>query len=247
MQMTFIKAIQIIIVAVSMAVGFLFYQHFQPEIFMMPEEEIIGTAEIKADPSRNYSGKTAGEGIVHLNGAKELEQLSGSDYVTITTKEIIATNVYGLKPWVNPYSLTQMRLSGGRMVSNGRRAAEATRGRAVRAEAYQEYYLIRLPDSGYCLAQVSEAYVRRLKKGEEVTLPIGKKQTTPGEAQKYLKEIGNTYGADTSYLLYMVDDEWGEANYFRLFLIRFGAAIGVFFFLSVGLLLLLGKIFSIED
>lgn len=247
MQMTLMKTIQFIFVAASMIAGFLFYQRFQPEIFMAPEEKVIGAEEIHADPSGNYSGKTAGEGIVHLNGINELEQLNSSDYVTVTTEEIIATDVYGRKPWVDPYRLTGMRMSSGRTVSTGRRAKEATKGPAVRAEAYQEYYLIRLPDFRYCLAQLSPAYVRRLNKGEEMTLPMGQKKATSNEARKYLEDIGKAYGADTSYLLYMVDDEWGEENHFRFFLIRIGVSAGVFFFLAVGSLLLLRKVFPEKD
>ena len=242
MKTKIVKVIQILFVAFSMAAGFLFYQRFSPEAFLTPKEEIIGEAEIQADPSESYTGKTAGEGIPHLSGIAEYDQLSTYDYVTVTTDEIISTDIYGLKPWVDPYSLTRMRLSGGHTVSTGRRAPEVREGLAVRAEAYQEYYLIRLPDAGYCLAQFSEAYVRQLNQEEEVTLPIGKKQTTSKEARKYLEDMGNAYEADTSYVLYMADDDWGEENHFHLFLIRFGAAAGVFLVLAVALLLLLEKI-----
>lgn len=247
MQTKIIKTIQFILVAASMAAGFLFYQRFQPELLMKPEGEIIGMAQINANPIGNYSGKTAGEDVPHLNRIEELEQLSSNAYVSVTTGEMISTDVYGLKPWVDPYSLTKVRSSGGRMVSTGRRAPAVTKGPAVRAEAYQEYYLIRLADSGYCFAQVSAAYAWQLKEGEELTLPIGQKRATSNEERRYLEEMGNAYGADTSYLLYMVDDEWGEENHFTLFLIRFGASAGVFFVLATGLLLLLGKVFPTED
>ena len=73
MQITVIKVFQIIFVAASMVAGFLFYQRFSPEAFLTPEEEIIGEAQIQADPSENHTGKTAGE-------------------------EIISTNIYGIKP-----------------------------------------------------------------------------------------------------------------------------------------------------
>lgn len=247
MQKKVIKVIQAVVVAASMAVGFLFYQRFQPESFMKEEGEAVSMADIHADPTGNHAGKTAGEDIPRLTGREELEQLIVGDYAAITTKEIMATNVYSLKPWVDPYSLTKIRLSSGRTASTGRRASEATKGPGARAEAYQEYYLVRLPDSAYCLAQFSAAYERKIKQEEEITLPIGQKQTTSHEAREYLADICREYGADPSYLLYMVDDGWGEANHFTLFLIRFGAAVGVFFVLAVGLFLLLGKVFPMED
>ena len=98
MQITVIKVIRIIFVAFSMVAGFLFYQRFSPEAFLTPKEEIIGEAQIQADPSENHTGKTAGEGIPHLSGTAEYDQLGTYDYVSVTTDEIISTDVYGLKP-----------------------------------------------------------------------------------------------------------------------------------------------------
>ncbi len=247
MQTQGIHAIQLIAVAFSMIIGFWFYQRFQPEILMKTEGEVITAADISANPIGNYSGKTAGEGIPHLSGKEDFEELGSSDYVTVTTKEIIHTNIYGLKSWVNPTSLTRRRMSGGRTVSTGKRAPKVRKGPGVRAEAYQEYYLIRLADSTYCFARLSAAYVWRLKKEEEITLPMGKKQATSPEERNYLAEAGERYGADTSYLLYMVDEEGEEKKEFTFFLIRFGAAAGVCFVLAVGLMLLMGKIFPPKE
>lgn len=171
MQRKVIKVIQAMVVAASMVAGFMFYQRFSPEGFMMKEGAVVSMADIHADPTGNHAGKAAGEDIPRLTGREELGQLIVGDYAAITTKEIMATNVYSLKPWVDPYSLTKIRLSSGRTASTGRRASEATKGSGVRA----------------------------------------------------------------------------EANHFTLFLIRFGAAVGVFFVLAVGLFLLLGKVFPMED
>ncbi len=246
MQGTLGKVIRVTIVAVSMVTGFLFYQHFQPEAFILPEEEIVGMREVLTGPDETYTGKTAGEGFPHLESIRELESMGSSDYAVVTAREILATGIYGRKPWVNPYGLTNVRSAGGRGRYTGRRAPEAVEGIPVRAEAYQEYYLIRLPDEGYILAQLGEAYAARLKKGEEVILPMGKKRDTPVEARNYLKDYGESYGVNTSYLVYMVDDEWGEKNHFSMFLIRMGAAAGVFFVLAVGMILAVEKVTGVE-
>lgn len=247
MQGTLKKVILVAIVAVSMVIGFLFYQRFQPEAFIMPEEEIVGRTEILAGTKETYSGKTAGDGIPHIESNQELESLGGNDYAVITSGEILATGIYGRKPWVNPYSLSSVGSAGRRRMSTGKKAPEAVKGIPVRAEAYQEYYLIRLPDAGYCLAQLGEAYAARLKKGEEVILPMGKKRDTPVEARNYLKDYGESHGVNTSYMLYMVDDEWGEKSHFSLFLIRMGAAAGVFFVLAVGMILVVEKVSGVEN
>ena len=96
--------------------------------------------------------------------------MGNTQWVTITTEEIVGTYVYRLKPWVDPYSLTRVRTSGGRSVSTGRRAPETTKGPALRAEAYQEYYLVKLPDSTYVLAQFGGVFAGKIKKEEKRTV-----------------------------------------------------------------------------
>lgn len=241
MQIKGIKAIEIMAVMVSLIVGFIFYQHFQPEILSSPGEETVDAAQIKAAPWEAYSGKMAGEGILHLKGREDLEGVNSGDHAVINTKELIATDVYGLKSWVDPYSLTKRRITRRTMVSTGKRAAQVRKGPGWRPESYQEYYLVRLPDASYCFARIPEAYVRQLKQDGEITLPIGQKRNTSQAEQSYLTEIGSDYGADPSYLLYMVDDGWGEKTHFMFFLIRFGAAAVLFFLLAVGSIMILGK------
>ena len=94
--------------------------------------------------------------------------MGNTQWVTITTEEIVGTDVYRLKPWVDPYSLTRARTFGGRSVSTGRRALETTKEPALRAEAYQEYYLVKLPDSTYVLAQFSQVFAGKIKKEEKI-------------------------------------------------------------------------------
>ena len=52
-----------IVVGVSMIIGFWFYQRFNPEIFMGQEGEVIGQQEINANPTGNYAGKTVFRGF----------------------------------------------------------------------------------------------------------------------------------------------------------------------------------------
>lgn len=85
-----------------------------------------------------------------------------------------------------------------------------TKGPALRAEAYQEYYLVKLPDSTYVLAQFGGVFAGKIKKEEKITLPIGQRRTVPDKARQYLTDICREYGADTTYMLYMVDDAWGR-------------------------------------
>ena len=76
-----------------------------------------------------------------------------------------------------------------------------------------------------------------------MTLPIAdKKKVNSQEARTYLRGVCDKYGADVTYTLYMVDNEWGQENHFTLFIIRFGAAAVLFFALAVALVLASWKV-----
>lgn len=250
MKRTAVIFLQCIVVLISIAAGFGVYRWFEPAILVKSLEEVIGQKEIEQNPSRRFScGKIAGEDIPHLMGTEELEGLKadGKDYreyefITVVTDEIIGTNIYGRVPWVDPDTLglrdywrEPERFSGT--------APEATEGPAIRAEAYQEYYLVRLPDSSYVVAQLNPFYAQKVKRGE-VTLPIGLVYGTSEEAYVYLEEICREYGVDPSYTLYMLDEEWGAKMHLSNFFIRAGAAILVYLVLGVGLFLTVEMLFK---
>ena len=237
------KAIMVIVVLIALVVAFLFYQRFQPEVFMNKAGEAVGMADIQSDLTKSYTGKTAGDDIPRIASAEELEQLTENEYVTAVPKSIVETGIYGLKPWVDPYEITKGRTSGGRLYSTGRKAPEVTDMLTVTAEYYREYYLIGLKDSSYILAQFDASYKKAIENGEAVTLPIGLKKTNSSETRSYLEEICDQYGADDTYTLYMADDEWDQENNFTLIIIRLGAAIVLFFVLAVALMLVSWKVF----
>lgn len=199
-------------------------------------------AQIEITSQECYTGKTAGSDIPRLTGSEELEQLVGTSYVTAQTSEVISTGIYGIKPWVDPYEITKVRSSNGRMVSSGRRAPEATDNVIQAVEYYQEYYLIQLPDGTYILAQFSDTYRERIENGENVTLPIGIRKTNTEAAKKYLKDICDKYKADNTYTLYMIDDEWQEDHEFTFMVMKFGIAAVVFLVLAVGALTIFYKV-----
>ena len=237
------KAIMIIVVVIALIIAFLFYQRFQPEVFMNKAGDPIGMADIQSDLTKSYTGKTAGEDIPHITSAEDLEQITGNEYVTAVPKSIVKTGIYGLKPWVDPYEITKGRTSGGRLYSTGRKAPEVTDVLTATAEYYREYYLIELEDSSYILAQFDSSYKNAIENGDTVTLPIGLKKTNSNETRRYLSEICSQYNADDTYTLYMADDEWDEENNFTLIIIRLGAAAVLFFVLAVALMLASWKVF----
>jgi len=221
----FKKVAEAAIVAISFMLAFLTYQRIDPEKFIKPD-----------------STHLAGEDTPRLSGREEFEALSGTDHVTAEPEGVVATGVYGLKPWVDPYKITRASMPNGKTVSTGRRAPDATDNAVMAAEHYQEFYLIRLPDQTYILAQFGRIYRERIEKGGAVTLPAGVKKPVSGEAQKYLKEICEAYGADSSCVLYLVDDEWQQAHDAQFFMVRLGTAAVVFFAVGVPLFAFFSKI-----
>ena len=216
---------EVAIVAISFVLAFLTYQKIDPEKFIKPD-----------------STQLAGEDIPRLSGREEFEALAGTDPVTAEPEEVVATGVYGLKPWVDPYKITRATMPNGRTVSTGRRAPDATDNAVTAVEHYQEFYLIRLPDQTYILAQFDRIYQEEIEKGGAVTLPAGVKKPVSSEAKKYLKEICEAYGADSSCVLYMIDDEWQQAHDFQFFMIKLGIAAVVFFAVGVPLFAFYSKI-----
>lgn len=236
------KVVETILVIVSLVIAFAVYQKINPEKFVKPDSTPVTMEEIAAAPQENYAGKAAGEDITRITGREEFENLTEGAYVTAEPVKIVKTGIYGIKPWVDPYEITKVRGSKGRMVSSGRRAPEVTDNVTNAAGYYQEYYLIELQDGTMIPAQFGEAYLDKIEKGKKITLPIGCRKTNSNEAREYLEDIGEKNGVDTTYTLYMIDDNWQEENHFKFVIIRFGISAVVFFVVAVLLVYAFEKI-----
>ncbi|MGN6714337.1 hypothetical protein [Anaerocolumna jejuensis] len=237
-----IGILPLITVAVCLVLAFFLFAKLNPEGWIKKEGKPVKLADIPAGDNGAYTGKTAGEDVPKLSGSKELEDMIGTQYESAIPKKVIKTGVYSLKPWLNPYEITNGRNNSGRIYRTGRKAAEATDSAILAVSDYIEYYLIQLPDDTYILAQFSDTYRKAIERGETVTLPLGIQKNTGKEARSYLKEICGKYGASTDYVLYAVDNEWNNEHEFTLFIIRFGISAVVFFILSFAILMAADKI-----
>lgn len=236
------KGMEVVIVVISLIAAFLIFKNLKPEKFIKPDDTPVTTAQIASSPGENYTGKAAGEDIFRLSGKEDFEGLIGKDYATAEPAEVIATGIYGLNPWVDPYSITKIRNSNGRLISTGRKAPEIVDNAVSALEYYQEYYLIRLSDGTYILAQFSDVYREKIEKGEKTVLPIGVKKTNSSDAKQALKDICEEYGADNTFTLYMIDDEWQKEHENTFFIIKLAIAVAAFFILAISLLVILYKL-----
>lgn len=235
------RVIEAGIIVVSLIPAFLVFRRINPEKVIKPDNNPVTAVQIAAAPQKSYTGKVAGEDIMRISNEMEYEEAVGTVYMTVEPQAVVSTGIYSLNPWVDPYKITKMRNSGGRMVSSGRKAPEVTDSSIQAMEYYQEYYLVELPDQTYVLAQFSSTYKEKIERGEAVTLPIGVKKANSSTARGYLKEICEKYGADSTFTLYMIDDKWQEEHEFTFFIIKFAVAAVVFLALAVTLLTIVEK------
>lgn len=237
-----IGIVPVVVVIISLILAFLLFANLNPEGWLKKESQTVSLADIPAGDDGAFTGKAAGEDIIRLTGSEELEEVIGAQYRTVVPKEVIKTGVYGLKPWKDPYKITSARNSSGRMYRTGRKAPEVTDNFILAVIDYMEYYLIKLPDNSYILAQFSDTDRKAIEKGKSVTLPLGIRKNTGNETRAYLKDICSQYGANPDYVLYAIDNKWNEEQEFTLFMIRFGISAVVFFILSVAMLTAADKI-----
>ena len=234
-----IGVIPVIVVLISLVAAFLLFTKLNPEGFIKEQGAVVNQADIPANDKGASTGKTAGEDIHKLTGSEEFLDISDTEYVSAVPKQVIRTGIYGLKPWLDPYEVNKSRRN-----RSGRKAAEATDSFIVAASNYLEYYLIKLPDDSYILAQFSDTYRKSIEKGETVTLPLGIKKTNRKLTKDYLSDICSQYGASPDYVLYAIDTEWNKEHNFTVFIIRFGISAVVFLILAVALLTAAEKVFK---
>lgn len=218
------------------AAVFLFF-HFYPENLLRRSESAVNPKDM--DPGVIYTGSPAGEDIPRLSKKEEFETLTFDyDYVTVEAKEMIPTKVYSLKPWVDPYTTQRIRR---RRTGVKRRKKDIIKSALDMQEDYNQYYLLKLPDTSYILAQIPPGEANAIKKGEKVTLPIGRKTRLNQTAKSLLTEICDRYNVSMEGVLYTLDEEWYEKNHLWVFLIRFAAAFVALFVIAVVLDFALGK------
>lgn len=225
-----------IIAIIGIIVIILVFTHLYPEDFMKKDTTQITMKDLKDDFGFSYVGRPAGEDIPRLSGKKDFRKMSSLDRVTLEVQGIIRTDVYRLKPWEPSYS---------RIVRTGRARSKRKKEKIVRGldllDEYNEYYLLECPDGTYILGQLPDQLVKRIKRGEKVTLPVSAKQEVPQTAQKYLSEICGKYNAEKEEILYSFDDEWYIVHGDTIFMIRFGVACVIFIVLVVIFLILWWK------
>ncbi len=231
------KTITIIAVILGLVAAFFVYQNFYPEDFMEKDETFITMSDMEKNKSVSYTGRPAGEDIPRISGKEEFEDILQIDNVTMEPKGIVSTGISKLKAWESPY----FKSAGTGGSRAGARRREVIRGWDL-LDQYNEYYLLECPDGTYILAQIPKRTAKAIERGEQVTLPISKKDGVSKEVQSYLTEFSNEYDMTMKGVLYAFDDAWYQEHSTAITLIRLGVAFVTWIVTGV-ILLLLGEKF----
>ncbi|RKI40535.1 hypothetical protein D7V86_11465 [bacterium D16-51] len=226
-----------IAVIIGLVAGYFVCMNFHPENWMKKEEAEVTLSQIEKADGKIYTGRMPAGDVLRLSGKEEFEELYQVDEVTVEPTDIVPTGVGRLSEWADPY----MGRAGTR---KHKRKREVQQKFLDILGDYNEYYLIQCPDKTYILAQLPDKYVKAIKKGEKVTLPIGRKESMPPQAKSCLEDICKEYDAPVDGVLYTFDNEWYQEHSFMILVLRLGAGAVVLFAGAVILLLLLDKIFG---
>lgn len=241
------KLILGISIAIALGPAAWVYFNWNPENLLWLKEETVTMADIEQKGREACIGFPAGEDIPRLNGEEDMKTTLEPAF-TAEPVDIEYTGAFELKSWVEPYTYNRTR--------KGRRyGAPKQKPRFLQYKKpngifqnhadYLPFYLLKFSDGSYILAQIPKRYAKAIRKGEEVTLPVGKKVSKA--IPKSLNDLCEEYGVYTGGVYYAFNDEWQEKHEFTVFLLRMIVVLAVFFGIAVSLVLAGDKVFQVKE
>ena len=210
-----IKVLEFVSVIVAIIISVVLARNIPVESILKGMEEPVSLSMTEGGLPEDYIGKPAGDDIPRIEDAKTWADTWPTSYVTIEPTGIIPTGVGSRHPWVSAYTNSSGR--GG-----GRRRADVMNMMFDVFNEYGEYYILRLPDESYILAQMSIDDARRLEAGQKITLPVGRKSAVHRQALANIADLCEEYDVDTEGVFYCINDKWSEEHSFILQLVRIG-------------------------
>lgn len=223
------KIINYGLIILSLFIGILFYFSFDIEgiLWNKYEPKSISIEQIKSDSTKDYTGLKVGEGITTITDLENWDKvINDIDYVKVIPRNIEKTNVYSLAKWVKHYT---QKANG----TSRRKLAETKKTAFDISANYSPYYIIELEDGNHILAQMNRAIANKIKNGENIELPLGKKIGLSQKAKNLLKPICDEKKVSTDYVLYTIDNNWQAENADKIFYIKFVIAFVLFIVLAV--------------
>ena len=240
MKKKIVKFLEFVAVIAAIVIAALVIKNISVESWLMGEEEPVTLAMTEEGLKEDYIGMPAADDIPRIEDAEMWEDTWQTSCVTIEPINIISTGIGVRHPWVSAYSNSGRR--GG-----PRKRADVTSMVLDIIGEYGEYYLIQLPDESYILAQMPIDAARRLKAGEEITLPVGRKAAANSQAVSEIKDLCREYDVDTTGIFYCINDGWNEEHSTLAQLLRLGIGAVIVLVLGTIFILAINKVFKVED
>ena len=240
MKTKIIKFLEFTAVITAIIVGTLAEENLSIESMLRKNEEPITLSMTEKGLPEEYIGMPAADDIPHIEDAETWEDTWQTSYITVEPISIVSTGFGVRHPWVSTYTRASRR-------RGTRRRADVTSTVLDIFDEYGEYYLIQLPDESYILAQMSTDDAKKLKAGKEITLPIGKKKAVNVQILPKIEDICQEYGASKEGVFYCINDAWNEGHSTIMTLIRIAVIAAFTFILGAILIMVIDKIFKVED
>lgn len=222
----------------AIAAALFAFTNFSIEGYLWDKEkdDVVTAKELEEKTSDAYIGRPAAEDVKTVTTKEEYDGLMGSvEVVSVKPKAVIATGVYSLGKWSEPYVKSRKR------ATKRKKAQVLTSTFLARIWGeYSQYYFIQLEDDSYILAQMNDCVADEIEKGEGLRIPLGHKIAYSQAAKNELDEMCQEYGADTNYVFYAIDDNWQKEHSFVLFISRVLAALASLIVVVIAATLLSG-------
>lgn len=238
MKAKFVKFLEFIAVIIALIVAVLVAKDLGIESVLRGKEEPVTLTMAEELLTTDCIGMPAADDIPRIDDLQTWDD-TYLNMMTIEPTAIIPTGIGVRNTWVSAYSTSRR----GRVQS---RPAVSDTAFDFFGD-YGEYYIIKLPDESYILAQMPRDYALKLEAGKKVTLPIGQKISGNSEALHKIEDLCEEYNVFTDNIFYCINDNWNESHSFLVMLIRFGIGALTALVLGTILIMIVDKIFKVKD
>lgn len=240
MKEKIVKALEFIAVIAAILMSTVVIRNISVESILKGKEEPVTLSMTENGLPEDYIGKPAGNDIPRIEDIQTWEDTWQTSYVTIEPTEIIFTGIGTRHPWIDTYTSSTRR-------RGSRRRADVTSMVFDVLDEYAEYFIIKLPDESYILAQMSIDNARKIKAGKEITLSVGQKSPAHRQVLAKISELCEEYDVYTDGVFYCIDDKWNEEHNFTLTLVHIGIITLTIIVISVVLIMVIDKVFKEKE
>lgn len=240
MKKRIVKILEFVVVIGALVIAAMVAMNIGVESMLKGKEEAVTLAMTEEGLLDDYIGMPAAEDIPRIESAQMWEDAWQTSCLTVEPSDIIPTGIGARYSWVSAYTNTGRR--GG-----PRRRADVTYMALDILGEYGGYYIIRLPDGTCILSQMSKDTAAKMKSGEKLALPIGKKVTSNRQVISEIEDLCEEYRVDTEYVFYCANDKWNEGHSTMVQLIRLAIGAVTALVLGTVFIMIVHKIFKVED